>query len=103
MTNKNERLFKPQRGGRCPRGFELKTYKNIRGSGGEQLKKEICYNNITITSVERKRCIIDDMKEGGEYYEMILLLDSERIEKIEKICYNKKAKSLIEESRTRKK
>lgn len=43
------------------------------------------------------------MKEGGEYYEMILLLDSERIEKIEKICYNKKAKSLIVESRTRKK
>lgn len=43
MTNKNERLFKPQRGGRCPRGFELKTYKNIRGSGGEQLKKEEKY------------------------------------------------------------
>ena len=67
MTNKNERLFKPQRGA---------------GVHGD---------------------IIDDMKEGGEYYEMILLLDSEGIEKIEKICYNKKAKSLIVESRTRKK
>ena len=49
MTNKNERLFKPQRGAGVHGGGELKTYKNIRGSGGEQLKKEekyaIIYNN----------------------------------------------------------